>query len=282
MLALLMASALLLDACVPARPDAAKSTSAAGCVQVAGVIDNMRWAPDDRSLVLAVTRVDGSGEIDRLDAAALTLEELKTGVQVVPDTLDAGDNGIVYFRQLADPSLLSIDASTTQVVLTPPFEVWSYLAWSRRRLFMVNDGGAQADVTAVDPETGRSDAVFTTQDRIDSLWTDPDGTAVLIAHAPYPEIDLDAGSTFTLIRGDQQANVTLARLNVATTASMSPDLAIISFVESNAHRLGSLALSDGTIEWIATDLDGAEISARGRLATFSRTDDPTSDRVCVQ
>jgi hypothetical protein len=73
MLALLMASALLLDACVPARPAETGSTVPAGCVHVAGAIDNMRWAPDDRSLVLAVTRVDGSGEIDRLDAAALTI-----------------------------------------------------------------------------------------------------------------------------------------------------------------------------------------------------------------
>jgi hypothetical protein len=217
-----------------------------------------------------------------LDIDSLRLEMITADVLLAPDDVDAGEDGRVYFRKLGDPSVLSIVASSAEVVLIPPFELWSHLAWSRPHLVLVDNKAEELVVTAVQIDGDRTDAIYSTSEGIDSVWVDPEGVVLVVAHAPYPEVDLDAGSTITLIRGGERRDFALGRLNVAKTVSMTPDQSAIAFVESNTHRLGTVRVVDGSIEWIASDLDGAEISPRGRLATFRRTDDPASDEVCLQ
>lgn len=251
------------------------------CAQVGGVVDLVRWSPDGLSVPLATTTLDGTGEILRIDPSTMKVKRLATDVLISPGALDVGEGGTVYFGQLGDPSVLSLDGPRPVVAFTPPFEVWSRLVWTPGRFVLVGEEPTEAVIATINPTTDGSEVLYRTRDRVDSVWTDPERVRLVVAHAPYPEVDPDAGSTITVIVEGRSSDLALDRQVVASSISMSADSKSLVFVESNSNRLGSLRLSDGSVDWIKSDVDLADVSGEGRLVTARRTDDPATDQVCI-
>ena len=192
---------------------------------------------------------------------------------------DAGRDGADYLRTLPDGRIGQLHAGVLRPIAMPNVP-YTQFAWNDRGAVILSRAGDAASVVLVDPATDAQRELARADGQVE-IWASSDGRRLLIAATPFPEVDLDAGTTLTLVTDDVRTVVPPVRGSYRQSLSMSPDLGEVVYVDPNTWTVWSASVVGGRPRDMGIDADLAEISEQGVLAIVGRIE-RGPDAVCLR
>jgi hypothetical protein len=227
--------------------------------------------------------MSGATGVVRLDGATLAAQQLDIGESRLESAdIAAGNDGTVYYGRLGDNAILGFKDGVASVSTVPAVEDWSFLAWTRSGFVVTNYGRVGSSVLRVEPDGGAVQELYRTRELISGLWASEDDATVVLTHHPAPEeAAAGTGVSIVTLTDGEVSNITMIQAAFATSPSLLASTRSVYFVDADRSRLGVVSPVDGSITWLVSDVDVAEVSTLGVIALGTRTEDARSDQVCV-
>ncbi len=252
------------------------------CASITGAVDSLAWDSAGRNLTVGLTALSGEPFIDRVDAATLDAIVVVDDPLLATTDVSPGKGDRVYYRRLGTPSILEPGDNGPTIVVEPDLVTWSRLAWTERGFVVTTADNDGSVVALIDLTSGSSTDLFRTQDRVDGISANFVGDRIAISHAAYPETEVALpGGSLTVLDLESGGRNEFQMPIVASSISMAPSGEQVYIVDADLFRLGVMNLHDGSVRWLASDVDLVDAASTGALAIARRTQSPDSDEICI-